>query len=303
MSRTKTPKDLATQQALTRIALLAAQILITLRQQSRGVSESEGVLRGWLQDDGVQFANSDLAPALAMLEAAGYIGRSAPRKNMSRKVSLATSPERAAEDAPADDVAPAVSEALAAPERASEAVGTAAQNGSKPVTGPSVAADGDALARAVLQALSPGNGRANRCPRDELPERLTSDGVQFDSDDLPEVLSRLHDVGQLQRVQRQPYSVHPQSLVLCGDHPYDETDGLAADICAAIKRRGERFEGDGQLHSWLTEDGVQFTAESLSAALRQLEHSDRIKRDVAEHSWSNQPVGGWYMAPHIYDER
>ena len=125
----------------------------------------------------------------------------------------------------------------------------------------------------------------------------------FDPDDLPEVLSRLHDVGQLQRVQRQPFSVYPQFLVLCGDHPYDETDGLAADICASIKRRGERFESDEQLHSWLTEDGVQFTPESLSAALRQLEHSGRIKRDVAEHSWSsNQPVDGWYMAPHIYSE-
>jgi hypothetical protein len=40
----------------------------------------------------------------------------------------------------------------------------------------------------------------------------------------------------------------------------------------------------------------------LSAALQQLEHSGRVKRDVVEHSWSSQPIGGWYMAPHIYDE-
>ena len=45
-------------------------------------------------------------------------------------------------------------------------------------------------------------------------------------------LSRLHDVGQIQRVQRQPYSVYPQSLVLRGDHPYDETDALAAAVCS-----------------------------------------------------------------------
>jgi hypothetical protein len=57
------------------------------------------------------------------------------------------------------------------------------------------------------------------------------------------------------------------------------------------------------LVQWLTEDGVYFDSDSLPAALQQLEHSGRIKRDVAEHSWSSQPVGGWYMAPHIYDER
>jgi hypothetical protein len=160
-----------------------------------------------------------------------------------------------------------------------------------------------ALSKAVIRALSPGNGRSNRCPRDELPERLISDGVIYDPDDLPEILARLADVGQIVRAQRQPYQAYPQHIVANGDHPYDETDALAADVCSAIRRRGERFESDDQLVQWLTEDGVRFTPESLAVALRQLEHSGRIKRDVAEHFWSSQPVGGWYMPPHIYDER
>ena len=43
--------------------------------------------------------------------------------------------------------------------------------------------------KAVLRALQSGNGRSNRCKVDELPERLTEDGVTFDPADLPEVLT------------------------------------------------------------------------------------------------------------------
>ena len=119
---------------------------------------------------------------------------------------------------------------------------------------------------------------------------------------LPEVLSRLHDVGQLQRVQRQPFSVYPQFLVLCGDHPYDETDALAADVCASIKRRGDRFESDAELCSWLTEDGAHFDPDSLSVALRQLERLGRIKRPIVEHSRADVPLPGVYVEPRVYSE-
>ena len=36
---------------------------------------SERVLRGWLVEDGATFSNDDVSPALALLEAAGYIER------------------------------------------------------------------------------------------------------------------------------------------------------------------------------------------------------------------------------------
>jgi hypothetical protein len=38
-----------------------------------------------------------------------------------------------------------------------------------------------------------------------------------------------------------------------------------------VKRRGDRFESDDQLYSWLDEDQVSYTSESLSAALHQRE--------------------------------
>jgi hypothetical protein len=74
MIRPKNPRDVAESIALTRIASLAAQILITLRTPGRsGGYDSERILRGWLAEDGYQFSSNDLAPALALLEAAGYL--------------------------------------------------------------------------------------------------------------------------------------------------------------------------------------------------------------------------------------
>ena len=86
------------------------------------------------------------------------------------------------------------------------------------------------LVQAVIRALQTGNGRSNRCKVDELPERLVEDGFTFDPADLPEVLTRLEDCGQIIRVQRQPYSVFAQSLVVNGRHSYDQTDALAASV-------------------------------------------------------------------------
>lgn len=81
MSRPRTPKDLAEQQALQRIATLAHQIMITLRQPQRGVYESERMLRQWLSDEEVQFANNDLANALDLLESVGWIQRAKVKAN------------------------------------------------------------------------------------------------------------------------------------------------------------------------------------------------------------------------------
>jgi hypothetical protein len=50
MIRPRTPRDLAEQQALARIASLAAQILGIFRQSGRGMYDSERQLRSWLSD-------------------------------------------------------------------------------------------------------------------------------------------------------------------------------------------------------------------------------------------------------------
>jgi hypothetical protein len=42
-----------------------------------------------------------------------------------------------------------------------------------------------------------------------------------------------------------------QYIVSNGLSRYDETDELAADIAACIKRRGDEFENENQLCSWL----------------------------------------------------
>ena len=101
------------------------------------------------------------------------------------------------------------------------------------------------------------------------------------------------------RVQRQPYSVYPQVLVVNGRHPYDHTDVLAAAVCSSIKRRGDRFESDQELCSWLDEDGVSYTPDSLPAALRQLGETGRISRPVQE--WG-LPTPGKYVEPRVHSE-
>ena len=75
------------------------------------------------------------------------------------------------------------------------------------------------------------------------------------------------------------------------------TDALAADVCASIKRRGDRFESDEELVDGSPRIGCASIPVLGSTALRDLEHSGRIKRDVVEHSWANEPVGGWYLEP------
>ena len=97
------------------------------------------------------------------------------------------------------------------------------------------------------------------------------------------MITRFEDCDQLARVQRQLSSAYPQYLVLKGDHPYDEVDALAADVCSTIKRRGDRFDSDDQLRSWLDEDHVQCTPGKLSAAMLQLERIGRLNRPRQDH--------------------
>ena len=59
--------------------------------------------------------------------------------------------------------------------------------------------------RAIVRALTPGNGRSNRCEaEDELLQRLDSDGVMFAASNLSAALSLLeanghqgYDIGSL----------------------------------------------------------------------------------------------------------
>jgi hypothetical protein len=154
------------------------------------------------------------------------------------------------------------------------------------------------LAKAVLKALRPRDGRSQRCTRDELPERLEQDGVTFDPDELDEVLSRLWDVGQIVLAQRN--TGYPLFIVVKGVRALDDIDVLAADVCSAVKRRGEQFDDEDQLRSWLDEDGIGYDLRSLAVALRQLEELGRITRPVQE--WSSVPRSpGVYVPPRIYN--
>jgi hypothetical protein len=128
-----------------------------------------------------------------------------------------------------------------------------------------------------------GRGPAGRSLRDGMPSPTSS-------------------CGQLVRVQRQLFSAYPQYLMLKGDHPYDEVDTLAADVCSTIKRRGDRFDSAEQLTSWLDEDGVSYTPGRLSAAVYQLERIGRLDRPRQDHWRSDLPLSGVYVEPRICPE-
>jgi hypothetical protein len=72
------------------------------------------------------------------------------------------------------------------------------------ITATRVAIPVDDLARAVLRALQPGNGRSNRCRVEgELPDRLRQDEVDFLPEDLGTAIQRLEDAGAVVKVQKQ----------------------------------------------------------------------------------------------------
>jgi hypothetical protein len=158
-------------------------------------------------------------------------------------------------------------------------------------------------ARAVLRSLQAGNGRLIRCEvKDELPQRLQEDGVQYRAEDLQLALVRLEDAGCITRVQRQPYTVYPQFVVRSGLRRYNGFDALAADIAAVVKQRGEEFESQEQLRQFLDEDQVQYELHSLVVAVCHLESIGRLKRPRQDQWRDDVPLPGYWVPPRIFNE-
>jgi hypothetical protein len=271
--RPKTPLDESDRLALARIASLAAALMSSLRTPGRGHYDSEWQLGEWLREDGVSYTTAELGPALDLLESTKRLERPAVKPNASRPGWLAIGAEIWSE---------------MVPEEAEKAAGEQHRH---------------ALAKAVLRVMEVGHSRSgNRWTVEELSGRLTESGVPHTADDLAEALSRLEDSGHLMRAQRQPYSVYPQHLVRKSIRPYDKYDVLAADICAVLKRRDERFESEDQLQSWLDEDKVDWNPDDLATALDHLDRIGRLRRPRADQWRSDSTLAGIYFPPRIFKE-
>lgn len=271
--RPKTPLDESDRLDLAGIASLAAAIMSTLRTPGRGRYDSELQLREWLSEDGVSYTTADLGPALDLLASTKRLKRPAVEPNASQPGWLATGAEIWSE---------------MVPEEAEEAADEQHRH---------------ALAKPVLQVMEVGDARSgNRWTVEELSERLTGSGVSHSAGDLAQALSRLEDSGHLMRAQRQPYSVHPQHLVRKSIRPYDKYDVLAADVCAVLKRRHERFESEDQLQSWLDEDKVDWKPDDLATALDHLERIGRLRRPRADQRRSDSTLAAIYVPPRIFNE-
>jgi hypothetical protein len=271
--RPKTPLDESDRLDLAGIASLAAAIMRTLRTPGRGRYDSELQLREWLSEDGVSYTTADLGPALDLLASTKRLKRPAVKPNASQPGWLATGAEIWSE---------------MVPEEAEEAADEQHRH---------------ALAKPVLQVMEVGDARSgNRWTVEELSERLTGSGVSHSAGDLAQALSRLEDSGHLMRAQRQPYSVHPQHLVRKSIRPYDKYDVLAADVCAVLKRRHERFESEDQLQSWLDEDKVDWKPDDLATALDHLERIGRLRRPRADQRRSDSTLAAIYVPPRIFNE-
>jgi hypothetical protein len=72
VSRPKTDPVTAEREALTRIAELASNVMVSLRQPGRRRYDSERRLG---RDDGLTYTTKDLSPALGLLEATGRLVR------------------------------------------------------------------------------------------------------------------------------------------------------------------------------------------------------------------------------------
>jgi hypothetical protein len=112
------------------------------------------------------------------------------------------------------------------------------------------------------------------------------------------VLSRLWDVGQIVLAQRN--TGYPLFIVAKEVRALDDIDVLAADVCSAVKRRGEQFADDDQLRSYLDEDGVRYDAQSFAVALRQLEDLGRIRRLRVDDFGPDWKVPGVYVEPRVF---
>jgi hypothetical protein len=192
IGRPRTPKDVADRLALTRVASLAADILVWLRQPGRGMYSSERELKQWLTEDGVQFTTADIAPALGLLESTGKIQQAIVKPNAPRSGWLPgmapepayTASEGILEDATALDVDPTTSEPV--------------EEASKPPelpTEPTAEERINALAVAILKFEVPGRGyEGNRMlweSEDQLRQYLTADGVVYKESDLSAALTKL----------------------------------------------------------------------------------------------------------------
>jgi hypothetical protein len=77
---------------------------------------------------------------------------------------------------------------------------------------------------------------------------------------------------------------------------------LAADVCAILKRRDERFDSEDQLQSWLDEDKVDWNPDDLATALDHLERIGRLRRPRADQWRSGSTLAAIYVSPRIFQE-
>jgi hypothetical protein len=273
MGRTKTPPDQAEQEALQRVALLAAAALMQLRKPGRGKYESERQLAGWIQGAGVQFSASDLGPALCLAEATGKLVRPAVGPNTARPGELVTSGQLAQ----------------------NAELYAAAELGDKDRIA--------ALVDAVIRVLSSG-----RCDDEELQDRLVAAGVVCDPNDLDVALQRLQDSGRLMPLKPRPTVENPnppRTLMMANlpagfsqsSDPFDRIDSLGADVHASIKKRGYQFDSDEQLEEWLAADGVVWSGQELHDVLQQLEVSGWLSRPHRARDWPSDPLPGYLITP------
>jgi hypothetical protein len=157
----------------------------------------------------------------------------------------------------------------------------------------------DDLAKAVLRALEVGNKPYELgCEiKEELPQRLRRDGVQYQSEDLSLALVKLEDSGCLVRFQRQ---MQPQRITGNGSKYYDDIDRLAADIGALIKEHDEEFSSEQELQSWLAAVGIEHDVRAFVMALRQLEELGRVRRPRQDHWRDDLPLPGTWVPPRVH---
>jgi hypothetical protein len=214
------------------------------------VWESERQLKQWLNEDGVTYSTSDIAPALVLLEAMGKIARAKVKMNAPRPGWIITAAPEAAErglnvngHAPTAATPEPTEDAPAADEEPDIAPT------SKDATGALEEAP-DAVARAILKAFDAGRSyQGNRylCESETvLREWLAADGVIVDDATLSAALTKLETASlpgcaqrlirgeDLHRRNRSRYSPQTQlparAMRLEAVHPFDYTEYQPADI-------------------------------------------------------------------------
>ena len=162
----------------------------------------------------------------------------------------------------------------------------------------------DALINSIVRVLN----SSGQCTEEDLGARLVGVGVVYSEEDLDVALGRLTDSGRLMLLKPKPTVECPepsQVLVMANlgagfaqsSDAFNVTDGLAADVHGCIKRRGDRFESDEQLETWLAEDSVLWSGHELSDAVQQLEVAGWLTRPHREREWSSGPLPGFLVSP------